>query len=105
MLLVLIDVSLRSSRMILYNPLSCASKMMLEMEAPVFDYEPYVFGFGYGATSNDLKGYQMIIDLLVMYLILKLVRGVDLTTSDESLTFGIMWVPSLMEFCIGFLLY
>lgn len=50
-LLVLINVSLRNSHMILYNPLTCASKMILEMDPPTFDYEPYVFGF----DPNDLK--------------------------------------------------
>ncbi|GJS66877.1 putative F-box domain-containing protein, partial [Tanacetum coccineum] len=54
-LLVLIDVSLSSSRMILYNPLTCASKLILELDPPTLEYEPYVFGFGYGATPNDLK--------------------------------------------------
>ncbi|KAK9061337.1 hypothetical protein SSX86_018517 [Deinandra increscens subsp. villosa] len=50
--------SLISCQLILYNPLTCASKVLAVIEPPcpnIYNDFPYVFGFGYGKTTHDLK--------------------------------------------------
>ncbi|XP_076957340.1 putative F-box protein At3g16210 [Bidens hawaiensis] len=43
-------------KLVLYNPLTCASRIVALMgRALVHDHHPYVFGFGYGATKDDIK--------------------------------------------------
>ncbi|XP_076890982.1 F-box/kelch-repeat protein At3g06240-like [Bidens hawaiensis] len=51
-LLALHDTSLRC-HLVLYNPLTCASKILVAMDRPCSGH-PYVFGFGYG-VGDDLK--------------------------------------------------
>ncbi|KAK1409750.1 hypothetical protein QVD17_36279 [Tagetes erecta] len=54
-LLALTDFSLRCHcQLILYNPLTCALKILEVMDTPVH-FIPFVFGFGYGYGDHDLK--------------------------------------------------
>ncbi|XP_076946921.1 F-box/kelch-repeat protein At3g23880-like [Bidens hawaiensis] len=54
-LLALYDDSLHC-QLVLYNPLTRASKILVVMDPPSNDHKvPYVFGFGYGETTHDLK--------------------------------------------------
>ncbi|KAM0053727.1 putative F-box associated interaction domain-containing protein [Helianthus debilis subsp. tardiflorus] len=59
-LLALIYCKSLRYKLVLYNPLTCASKILVVMGPPSIPYpnrqdRPYVFGFGYGATKDDLK--------------------------------------------------
>ncbi|MFS7986843.1 putative F-box domain-containing protein [Helianthus anomalus] len=53
-LLALTD-ELLCCQLILYNPLTRASKILLVLDGNIYDHPPFVFGFGYGATEDDLK--------------------------------------------------
>ncbi|XP_076960129.1 F-box protein CPR1-like [Bidens hawaiensis] len=53
-LLALTNYKSLSCKLILYNPVTCASKIAVVMSLPLRS-RPYVFGFGYGATKDDLK--------------------------------------------------
>ncbi|KAJ0704851.1 putative F-box domain-containing protein [Helianthus annuus] len=55
-LLALYDYTcLEYCQLILYNPLTCASKKLVSMGEPYKPLDGYVFGFGYGATTDNLK--------------------------------------------------
>ncbi|XP_071712376.1 F-box/kelch-repeat protein At3g06240-like [Rutidosis leptorrhynchoides] len=57
-ILVVTDLCFRC-HMYLYNPLTRASKLLDVMDPPSSKFRPfYTFGFGYGATTNDLKIFR-----------------------------------------------
>ncbi|XP_076890988.1 F-box protein CPR1-like [Bidens hawaiensis] len=50
-LMALTDPKFLRCKLILYNPLTCVSKVVMDSIYQI----PYVFGFGYGETPHDLK--------------------------------------------------